>query len=83
MASSKNEGIRKLQEDIYYHVSHYRFDMELEKTEMITMRVTKPMKDNIKKAAHRYGLTVTEYLTQLHRILALNCPPPNRTQGQT
>ena len=69
MRNSKKKGIRKLEEDMY-HVPGYRFDMELAKTEMITMRVTKPMKENIKIAAHIYGLSVTEYLTQLHRTFA-------------
>ena len=81
MVSSENEGSRKLQEDMYYRVKLHRFDLELAKTEMITMRVTKPMKGSIKPAAHRYGLTVTEYLTQLHRILSLNSLPPSGMQG--
>ncbi len=80
MSNSKEKGIEKLQEDMSRYTPAYRFDMELPKTEVITMRVTKPMKDNIKIAAHRYGLSVTEYLTQLHRIFSLNCPRPNRTQ---
>ncbi len=79
MRNSKQKGIRKLEEDMS-DVPNYRFDMELAKTEIITMRVTKPMKENIKIAAHIYGLSVTEYLTQLHRIFA--APSSHRKMGQ-
>ena len=80
MATSKKARIRKLTKNVVLQVPAYRFDMELDKTEMITMRVTRPMKDNIKMTAHRYGLTVTEYLTQLHRIIAHNCHPPEDSE---
>lgn len=71
MAKSKSKQIEKLADDMW-SIPTYHFDTELAKTEMITMRVTKPMKKDIKIAAHDYGLTVTEYLTQLHRIVTLH-----------
>ena len=75
MKIPKRKGIRELEENIYDHLPPCRFDLELAKTEIITMRVSKSIKEDIKVAAHRYGLSVTEYLTQLHRIVTLHRSP--------
>ena len=45
-----------------------RLDQLLTKRKMLTMRVTEADRTEIKQAAKRYGLTVTEYLMQLHKL---------------
>ena len=45
-----------------------RLDQALVKRKMLTMRVTEADRTEIKQAAKKFGLSVTEYLTRLHKL---------------
>ena len=45
-----------------------RLELILRKSETVQIRVTPAEKDEMKRAASRYGLTVTEYLSRLHAL---------------
>lgn len=49
-------------------VSPGDYEQILRKSDRINFTVTPTEKAEIKKAATRYGLTVTEYLLRLHRL---------------
>lgn len=49
-------------------VSPADYVQALRKSDRINFTVTPSEKARIKKAANRYGLTVTEYLTRLHEL---------------
>ena len=45
-----------------------RLEMALNKTDSIRIRVTPAEKEEIKRAAAKYGTTISDYLLQLHRL---------------